>query len=210
MRFLLFILVLWFSLPRHFLAAPLNPSNGNERTTNEGYVFHNVYNSGLSTSQAQEILERLKAVEQKLNKVDWKGPSKERCPPGWKLFNGSCFFAFIKPMATWSEARYVCKSLGGDLVKITSAAENTFTYGLISGHLPTLTHVWIGLHRGGDKNFYWEDGDSVGYSNWDKGEPGQSAEKCAVFYSGQSAPSKWHDTSCNNKWGYICKMAHMI
>ena len=48
----------------------------NAQLTNEGYVFHNVYNSGLSTSQAQEILERLKAVEQKLNKVDWKGPSK--------------------------------------------------------------------------------------------------------------------------------------
>ena len=70
-------LLICFSLPQDLLVAPLNASKGNERTAaNEGYAFNNVYNSGLSTSQTQEILKRLKAVEQKLNKVDWKGPSK--------------------------------------------------------------------------------------------------------------------------------------
>ena len=180
-----------------------------------------------------------------------------RCAPGWKEFNGSCYFAFIKPTATWSDARDVCKSLGADLIKITSAAENTFAYGLISGTEPnfhnrntlltvmtfrirnekqqkfnlllnlfhfrccfcffffladlaSLTHVWIGLHRGGDGTFYWVDGSSIGlgYSHWDTGEPG-SSEKCGVFYSGQSVPSGWHDTDCNNSWGYICKMAKL-
>jgi len=73
MRFpVIFILVLCFSPPQDLLAAPLNLSKGNEHTTNESYVFNNVYNSGLSTSQAQEILKLLKAVDQKLN----KGPSK--------------------------------------------------------------------------------------------------------------------------------------
>ena len=76
MRFLLFIVAISFSLLPHFLAAPLNASKGNERTTNEGYVFNNVYNSGLSTSQAQEILKLLKAVEQKMNEIERKGPSK--------------------------------------------------------------------------------------------------------------------------------------
>ena len=76
MRFLLFILAICFSLPLHFSAAPLNASKGNERTTNEGYVFNNVYNSGLSTSQAQEILKLLKAVEQKMNEIVRKAPSK--------------------------------------------------------------------------------------------------------------------------------------
>ena len=53
------------------------------------------------------------------------------------------------------------------------------------------------------------DGSGIGgYSNWDTGEPG-SSEKCGVFYSGQSVPSKWHDTGCDNKWGYICKMAKL-
>jgi len=76
MPFLLFIIAICFSLPPHFLAAPLNALKDNERTTNEGYVFNNVYNSGLSSSQAQEILKLLKTVEQKLNEVDFKGPSK--------------------------------------------------------------------------------------------------------------------------------------
>ena len=76
MHFLLFVLMICFSLPQDLLAASFTNPKTNERTTNEGYVFNNVYNSGLSTSQAQEILQRLKAVEQKLNEVDWKGPSK--------------------------------------------------------------------------------------------------------------------------------------
>ena len=66
--------------------------------------------------------------------------SNVRCPPDWKLFNGSCFVAFIKPTATWDEARHACRSLGGDLAKITSAAENTFAYGLISGKVPNVCH----------------------------------------------------------------------
>jgi len=211
MRFLLFILAISFSLPPHFLAAPLNASKSNERTTNEGYVFNNVYNSGLSTSQAQEILKLLKAVEQKMNEIDRKGPSKVSCPPGWKLFNGSCFIAFIKPTATWNEARYVCRSLGGDLAKITSAAENTFVYGLISGDLASLSPQWVyfGLKKGGDGNFYWVDGSSLTLSFWDKGEPDGSGN-CGIFLGGAKAPAKWHDSgSCGTKGGYICEMASL-
>ena len=63
-------------LPQHFLAASLDGSKASERTTNEGYVFNNVYNSGLGTLQAQEILKRMKTVEQKLEEIEWKGPLK--------------------------------------------------------------------------------------------------------------------------------------
>lgn len=76
MRFLFFILLLCFSLPQHLLAASLNSSKSSERTTNEGYTFNNVYNSGLSTSQAQEIIKRMRVVEQKLDEIEWKGPTK--------------------------------------------------------------------------------------------------------------------------------------
>ena len=75
-RFLLFVLVICFSLPQDLLTASFNNPKNNEGTTNEDYVFNNVYNSGLSTSKAQENLKWLKAVEQKLNEVHWKGPSK--------------------------------------------------------------------------------------------------------------------------------------
>ena len=71
-----YFLLICFSLPQGFVAASLNASKGNERTTNEGYIFNNVYNSGLSTSQAQEILKRMKAVEQQLNQMEWKCPWK--------------------------------------------------------------------------------------------------------------------------------------
>ena len=80
-RFLLFVLVICFSLPQDLLTASFNIPKNNEGTTNEDYVFNNVYNSGLSTSKAQENLKWLKAVEQKLNEVHWKGPSKGQGHP---------------------------------------------------------------------------------------------------------------------------------
>lgn len=211
MRFLFALSILSSLLPQHFLAASLNGSKASERTTNEGCVFNNIYNSGLSTLQAQEILKRVKTVEQKLEEIKLKGPSKASCPPRWKVFNGSCFFAFIKPKATWNEARYVCQSLGGDLAKITSAAENNFTYGLISGDLSSLNYVWIGLKKGGDGNFYWVDGSSLTLPFWDKSEPDGSGN-CGIFYRGASVPNKWHDSArsgCDSKGGYVCKMATM-
>lgn len=70
----------------------------------------------------------------------------------------------------------------------------------------SVSHIWIGLHRGGDGNFYWVDGNSISYSGWDSGEPG-SSEKCSAFYGSTSIPGKWHDLDCSNNAGYICEMA---
>ena len=59
------------------------------------------------------------------------------------MFKDSCFVAFIKPKASWNDARYVCKSLGGDLAKITSAAKNRFAYGLIAGKVHLLVILTV-------------------------------------------------------------------
>ena len=72
----LFIFVLCFFLPQHFLMARINSSKRSEDTTKDGYVFNNVYNSGLSASQVQEILKRMKAVEEKLHEIELKDTSK--------------------------------------------------------------------------------------------------------------------------------------
>lgn len=83
----LLIFVLCFFLPQHSLTAPLSSSKRSEGTTNDGHVFNNVYNSGLSASQTQEILKRMKSVEEKLHEIELKGMSKGNylnlsvCPP---------------------------------------------------------------------------------------------------------------------------------
>ena len=74
MRFLLFILVCSLVLLKLSLAASLSSSKGSKRTTNDqGYIFSNVYNSGMSSSQGLEILRRMKTVEEKLEKIESKG-----------------------------------------------------------------------------------------------------------------------------------------
>ena len=70
---------------QHISASPLknSKSRGQAPNASEGCIFHNVYNSGLSASQTQEILKRLKVVEQKLNKIVCKGPSKGKWSKVW-------------------------------------------------------------------------------------------------------------------------------
>ena len=82
---------------------------------------------------------------------------------------------------------------------------------LSKGDIASLSskHVYIGLKKGGDGNFYWVDGSSLTLPFWDKGEPNGSGN-CGIFYGGASAPTKWHDSgSCDTKGGYICEMVTM-
>ena len=69
-----FILFLYCAVePRPSLADSINDSrtkvNG-KRTNGLEYIFHNVYNGGLSPSKEQELLTRIKAIEQKLTAIE--------------------------------------------------------------------------------------------------------------------------------------------
>jgi len=67
--------------------------------------------------------------------------------------------------------------MGGNLVTINDAAENSFVYNTFSGG--QTRNLWIGLYdptqdgQGGShaSNFVWADGEPVGYTNWSLGEP---------------------------------------
>lgn len=68
------------------------------------------------------------------------------CSPGWKFFYGNCYkfvasdrsFVGEPVTATWTDARLVCLSLGGDLVSIHTPAENEFVRSKSTGD------IWIG------------------------------------------------------------------
>ena len=71
------------------------------------------------------------------------------CSPGWQFFGGNCYkfgasgrsFVGEPTTATWSDARLVCLSLGGDLVSIHTPAENAFV------RRNSIGDTWIGMSQ---------------------------------------------------------------
>jgi hypothetical protein len=86
------------------------------------------------------------------------------------FFNGKAYS--ITPTATsWQTAEDLARSLGGHLVVINSAAENTFIQQTYSG----FGTVWIGLtDQEVETTFKWVDGAEVKFTNWNSGEPNDS------------------------------------
>ena len=103
------------------------------------------------------------------------------------------------PTLEWDDARRNCLKLGGDLVKITTAAENQFIFNLILKQVKvTGNGAWLGLHRKADTKFYWTDDTLLsGYSAWGTGEPNNpSSEKCGHIITSGSLRGKWNDWPC--------------
>uniref|UniRef100_A0A3B3XQ52 C-type lectin domain-containing protein n=1 Tax=Poecilia mexicana TaxID=48701 RepID=A0A3B3XQ52_9TELE len=68
---------------------------------------------------------------------------------GWRQHGSNCYKFKSETMKSWSAARHDCVEEGGDLVSITSQAENTYVMGTLSS-----THLdfWIGLSTLHDTN----------------------------------------------------------
>ena len=121
------------------------------------------------------------------------------CPTGWVLYGKSCYLVIDVPTLEWDDARRNCLKLGGDLVKITTAAENQFIFNLILKQVKVKGHgAWLGLHRKADTKFYWTDDTLLsGYSGWYTGEPNNpSVEKCGLIWTTGSGKGKWNDARC--------------
>ena len=120
------------------------------------------------------------------------------CPDGWVRYGNSCFLIIDIRTPEWSDARRNCQKLGGDLAKITSAAENQFIFGLLLKQ-KKITHfgVWLGLHRKADNKFYWADDTLLtGYNAWNTGEPNSFSEKCGQMYGTGSVKGRWNEIPC--------------
>ncbi|XP_005095363.1 uncharacterized protein LOC101864054 [Aplysia californica] len=97
------------------------------------------------------------------------------CPPGWTLKDTQCF-KFVQALLSWVQAKKLCKSYGGDLVKIKSQCEQQWLSHFIVEHLdggqtsghakdsvspndnPSILSAWIGFLRLPDKTFQWSNG----------------------------------------------------
>lgn len=61
---------------------------------------------------------------------------------GWSPYGSNCYKLKAKTMKSWSQARRDCVQEGGDLVSITSAAEEQYVTGILG---TSRLDIWIGF-----------------------------------------------------------------
>ena len=120
------------------------------------------------------------------------------CSPGWKYFQGSCYF-FSTTSNSWSDSQAYCQQSSANLLNIGSMQENDY----IKTH--TNSERWIGLKEVPVNKMNWTD-DSIEpvYVNWEPGEPvyNDSQDDCTYF---TSSSGTWHTKSCDEVLNFVCE-----
>jgi len=115
-------------------------------------------------------------------------------------YNGHSYYRSTGLM-TWTAARASCISMGGHLVTVTTAAENSFIYGLWPSG-------WIGLtDEVTEGTWKWVTGEPYSYSSWNGGEPNNSGNEDYVqFVSG----GRWNDLGNNYSLNYVLEFDYIV
>ncbi len=130
----------------------------------------------------------------------------------WECYNGK-YYALTETGngATWDEVRQEALDLGGDLVTIDDAAENSWLAATIFSspdyqYLPGpggMEHLWIGLCQPNsadpdiDRTAGWEwvDGSELTWSNWAANQPSDGAGEITEDWAAIKADGNWNDYS---------------
>ena len=84
-------------------------------------------------------------------------------------FNGHYYQVYDNSM-TWTEAKEYCEKLGGHLVTITTADEQSFVESIIKNG--TKSCYWLGgTDEEAEGNWKWVTGEKFSYTHWRKGQP---------------------------------------
>ena len=104
--------------------------------------------------------------------------------------NGHTYYRLANTNWTDAEANAV-QMLGGHLVTINNATENTFVLNTFANAAGS-GRVWLGLNDAKTENtFVWSSGETSAYTNWDPGEPNNvDNEDYVAMYS---ANGRWVD-----------------
>ncbi|KAK3254726.1 hypothetical protein CYMTET_36071 [Cymbomonas tetramitiformis] len=87
---------------------------------------------------------------------------------------------------------------GGDLASITSSGLNNFVEALTSSSSGIFIGGWA---TSGESTWYWSDGSTFSYTNWNSGEPSRGSEDCMVL----RPAGNWNDLPCSYAKAYICQ-----
>ncbi|KAM8838452.1 macrophage mannose receptor 1-like isoform 2-T2 [Synchiropus picturatus] len=119
---------------------------------------------------------------------------------GWLLWRGNQYYVNKRSLAM-EDARSFCQQRHGDLITITSEAENIFVWKQVSRSYGS---YYIGLSVDLDGSFWWMDGSLLGFRRWDAEQPNPDSfdENCVVmtYYMGF-----WRGSNCGEEYQSICK-----
>lgn len=115
-------------------------------------------------------------------------------------YNGHSYYRSTGS-AFWTIAKQNCVSMGGYLVTITSAAENSFIFNLWpSGWIGLTDEVTEGVWR-------WVTGETYSYSSWNPGEPNNAGNEDYIQFVGGG---KWNDLPNNVSLPYVLEFDYIV
>lgn len=145
------------------------------------------------------------------NRAAFDGHTYARCsgyePDQWPL--------------NWDQAKALCESHGGYLVKVDNAAENSFIYNwALSEGIETGKGPWLGANNRTDvTKWVWNDETSpfcIGnnpcvpvisgtYTNWFTGNPSANDNRCGAMRAGSPANGRWGNSNCISPSAFVCE-----
>ncbi|XP_038628923.1 C-type lectin domain family 4 member G-like isoform X2 [Tachyglossus aculeatus] len=162
--------------------------------------------SRLSTRVTKELDQTGKALEDLRSEMfrvvgasqSGNASSCKPCPPGWRNFEGSCYF-FSSTTLLWPQAKDNCIEHGAHLVIINNQHEQDFlTQNDGKGY-------WIGLtDMESEGTHKWIDGTDLTFTYWNTGEPNDSrgVEDCVMMLT----HGRWNDFRCtSDSDNWICE-----
>lgn len=96
----------------------------------------------------------------------------------------------------WAHAQMNAIRLGGNLVTVNDAAEQTWVFSTFGGYNGQNRLLWTGLQDATVQGQYqWVSGQTATYRNWAPGEPNNAGAEhwVAMYYPGHSAQGRWND-----------------
>ena len=127
-----------------------------------------------------------------------------------QYYNGHIYELYYNyEKLTWENAKEYCENYrGGHLVTINDSAEQSF----IANDLITSEKYGYfigGTDRANEGTWTWITGEPFSYSNWEDGEPNNTAvldQNGEDFLMIISSNGKWNDIINNNEHGFICEI----
>lgn len=98
----------------------------------------------------------------------------------------------------WSSAQMYCRENFVDLATVSSDLQNRMVKELV----PFGAYLWIGLFR--FPNFFWSDGSSVLFSNWDDADNPINSMTMICGITSVDSNGRWRFLSCETKLPVVC------
>ncbi len=115
-------------------------------------------------------------------------------------YNGHSYYRSTGSMF-WTDARQACLNMGGHLVTVTTAAENSFIFGLWPSG-------WIGLtDEVVEGQWRWVTNETYSYTSWNPGEPNNAGNEDYVQFVGGG---KWNDLPNGVSLPYVLEFEYIV